>query len=46
MLIHLPSVASYIDTDSFNMFAAYQRGGYDKDSATPLVTCSQTWFNC
>lgn len=45
MLIHLPSVASYIDTNSFNMFAAYQKGGYDKDSATPLITCSSTWFN-
>ena len=44
MLIHLPSAASYLDTHSFTTFAAYQNGGYDRDSAIPLINCSQSWW--
>ena len=44
MLIHLPSAASYLDTHSFQIFAAYQLGGYDRDSAIPLINCSQSWW--
>lgn len=44
MLIHLPSVASYLDPMTRNCYAAYQMGGHDKDSATPLEHCSQDWY--
>lgn len=44
MFIHLPSVASYLDSYSLNTFAAYEQGGYDADSAIHLIKCSQTWW--
>lgn len=45
MLIHLPSVASFIDTSDAIVYAAYQNGNVDHDSATSIADCSETWFS-
>lgn len=45
MLIHLPSVASFIDTSDALVYAAYQNGGFDSDSATHISDCSDTFQN-
>lgn len=44
MLIHLPSVASYIDTNDALVYAAYQNGDVDLDSATSVSECSPDWI--
>ncbi len=44
MLIHLPSVASFIDTSDAIVYAAYQNGNVDHDSATSIADCSENWF--
>lgn len=46
MLIHLPSVASYIDTSDALVYAGYQNGNVDYDSAMSVADCSENWFNC
>jgi len=45
MLVHLPSVASYIDTTDALVYAAYQRGGVDTDSARHVSECSNTFHS-
>jgi hypothetical protein len=45
MLIHLPSVASFIDTSDALVYAAYQNGNVDHDSATSIADCSEVWFS-
>lgn len=45
MLVHLPSVASYIDTTDALVYAAYQKGGVDPDSAQPISECSSTFLD-
>lgn len=46
MLIHLPSVASYIDSTDALVYAAYQNGRVDTDSATHVSECSETFQRC
>lgn len=43
MLIHLPSVASFIDSTDAIVYAAYQNGRVDADSATHISDCSENF---
>lgn len=46
MLIHLPSVASFIDSTDAIVYAAYQNGSVDADSATHVSDCSEHFNQC
>lgn len=46
MLIHLPSVASYIDSTDAIIYAAYQNGKVDSDSAIHVSDCSENFQRC
>jgi hypothetical protein len=45
MLIHLKSVASFIDTTDALIYAAYSNGNVDHDSARTISECSKTWYD-
>ena len=45
MILELHSVGSVIDTATKITYAAFEKGGYDKDSGIHLDDCSKLWVD-